>query len=91
MVKIYYHIRPKTFPALVFVRLVNQTLKVSVREGTFNKEELETFVMQAVNDELPPFYLSEPIPENNGYSGKGVEKTIQKIVYDNFHSLVINS
>ena len=41
MIKIYYHIRPKTFPALVYVRLVNQTLKVVVKEGEFDRDGLE--------------------------------------------------
>lgn len=33
MMKIYYHIRPQTYPALVYVNLINQTLTVSVKEG----------------------------------------------------------
>ena len=33
MMKIYYHIRPQTYPALVYVNVVNQKLTVSIREG----------------------------------------------------------
>ena len=51
LVKIYYHIRPKEYPALVHVSFANRTLLVSIREGEFTADDLHTFVEKPLQNE----------------------------------------
>lgn len=40
---------------------------------------------------MEPFFFSEEIPQKNGFTGKGSEKLIQKVVASNVKSVIENS